>query len=86
MVLGLIRMMPLIGEVHFCQREPQEQLAKTGSWIHCRSWAPAHPPAAKGRMESEKEFSEIRRKNGGLMVIHLPQGTHTQHESAAASA
>jgi hypothetical protein len=33
-----------------------------------------------------KEFSEIRRKNDGLTVIPFPQGLHTQHEFAAASA
>jgi hypothetical protein len=33
-------------------------------------------------MESGKEVSGVRKKIG-LMVIPLPQGLHTQHESAA---
>jgi hypothetical protein len=40
----------------------------------------------KGANGIRKEFSEVRRKNDGLTVIPLPQGLHTQHESAAASA
>jgi hypothetical protein len=40
----------------------------------------------KEQMESEKEFSETKRKNNELTVIPLPLGFHTQHESAATSA
>jgi hypothetical protein len=37
-------------------------------------------------MESEKGFSEVKRRNDERMLIPLLQGLHTQHESTAASA
>jgi hypothetical protein len=85
-VLGWIRMIPFDGEVHFCQKGPRGQPAKTGRWSHHRSWAPDHLPATERANEIRKGFERNQEENIGLMVIPLPQGLHTLRESAIALA
>jgi hypothetical protein len=43
-------------EVHFCRKEPQGQLARTGREIHHHSSALGHPPAAEIENEIRKDL------------------------------